>query len=133
LVRGKNGWRVTEAYKIKSFPDTFRKSRAKLQSSTRILLFLKRMLGEQDGDRRLFDIITGGFHFMEFNQTHDVSDLETLIILRTLRNLGYVKDNSQIKALLSGNDYNQNLLSQIRKNKVSIVREINESIKASDL
>ena len=133
LVRGKNGWRVTEAYKIKSFPDTFKESKPKLQSSTRVLLFLKRMLGDEDGDSRLFDIIVEGFHFMEFNEIKDVSDLETLIILRTLRSLGYVKDNKEIEILLFNNDYNESLLSQIRNNKVSIVGEINESIKASEL
>ncbi|HJN62840.1 MAG TPA: DNA repair protein RecO [Candidatus Paceibacterota bacterium] len=135
LIKGKNGWHITEAYKIKNLPDSFRNNKIKLQSSTRVLLFLKRVLGEEDSNRELFDIITKGFDFMESGAHDDksVSDLETLIVLRTLRSLGYVQDNHELEALLAGADYNSDMLSYTNNFRPLIVKEINQSIKASDL
>ena len=62
-----------------------------------------------------------------------VSDLETLIVLRTLRSLGYVQDNHELEALLAGADYNSDMLSYTNNFRPLIVKEINQSIKASDL
>jgi DNA repair protein RecO len=134
LVKGKSGWRVTEAYKIKSFPESFI-TKSKLQSSTRILLFLKRMLPEEGENTSLFDIIDKGFSFMEKEDLSSevVSDLEILMVLRTLRKLGYVKSDKRLETLLSSDDYDNNLLIQTGEMRKFLIREINQSIKTSDL
>jgi DNA repair protein RecO len=135
LIKGKSGWRVTEAKKVKSFPDIFRLEKSKILSSTKILLFLKQMLLEEDKDSELFDIITGGLNFMEFGILEDarVRDLESLIILRVLRKLGYIKSKKEFEALLLGVNYNNDLLDRVRENRLLIIKEINRSIEASGL
>ena len=135
IVKGKSGWRVTEAYKADSFPQLFSDSKTKLQSSTRILLFLKRMLPEEEGNTPLFDIITEGFSFMESPSVSEdkVSDLETLIVLRVLRELGYIKNDKRFETLLIGNNYTDELLDSTKSMKSIIVEEINQSIQASEL
>jgi DNA repair protein RecO len=137
LIKGKSGWRVAESYKIKSLPNSFGDNKFKLQSSTRILLFLKRMLPEEDSNIELFDIIVKGLDFMELEgkslTEEDVYNIERLIVLRILRSLGYVKNSDQTELLLSGTDYNHGLLIKTNKAKSFVTQEINESIKVSDL
>jgi DNA repair protein RecO len=136
LISGKGGWRVAEAYKIKSLTNIFEKDKNKLQSSTRILLFLKRMLFDENSQLDIFETVTDGLYFMETESDldrEDVSSVEALIILRVLRNLGYIKDNHNFKNLLSNNDYNKNTLLVTKNSKPLIIKEINQSIRASHL
>jgi len=139
LIKGKNGWRITEAYKIKSIPDVFKREKEKLQSSTRILLFLKRMLPEEDSDKKLFDIIMEGLNFMGLKDgsdpltKEDILNLESLVVLRVLRNLGYIESQQEFEPLLSNNNYDGNILLYTNKTKNLIIKEINQSIQASEL
>jgi hypothetical protein len=44
-----------------------------------------------------------------------------------------VQDNHELEALLAGADYNSDMLSYTNNFRPLIVKEINQSIKASDL
>jgi len=135
LVRGKSGWHITESYKIKSITEPFKKNNHKLKASVRVLFFLKRVLGQEDNNKNLFDIINKGFYFMESENfsEDDVLDIESLIVLRILNNLGYVDDREVFKSLLVDAEYNNDVIMKVRKIKSIIIKEINQSIRASDL
>jgi DNA repair protein RecO len=136
LIKGKSGWRVTESYKIRNLPESFGSNKSKLQSVARTLLFLKRMLPEEDGNAFLFDIISGALNFLEKEENlndNDILNAERLTILRVMRNLGYIKERVLADNFLESLDYNKILLGEIDKIKSLATREINESIKASQL
>lgn len=135
LVRGRNGWHITEVYKEKSLRDIFINNNLKLKSSARILFLLKKMLPEEEGNRNLFDIIDKGFDFLNNKDLskEDTSLLETLIVLRVLGELGYIEHKESFKDFLQNLKYDKDILLRVKSLKKDIIREINQAIKESGL
>jgi len=134
LVRGKGGWRVTEAYEESNLP-TLLNEGFKLRSSVRVLALLRRMLPQDENNEELFDIIVTGLNFLVEKdlEKEEIKNLEILIVLRLMESLGYLGEHKRFENFLRKNLYSREILSEINSIRPLVIGEINRSIKASDL
>lgn len=123
IVKGKDVWRLTGANEIK------RISKSSLLHF-KILKLLKRLLQGEEKNERLFNIIENLYQTNIDNKDSDI--IECLIVVRMLYELGYVS-NKELSLYLEGNTIDDDILNNVRKNKVNIVKIINLALKESQL
>ena len=135
LIRGRNAWKVTGAHEIKNISKSFSNDSLKIQTSVRVLSFLRRMLSGEARNDLLFDIIINGLSHLERDDLSekDIGNLEILLILRVLNNLGYLNSLGSFSDFIKSPLYDRDMLEGLEKVRVKAVKEINYSIEASQL
>jgi len=133
ILRGRNGWMLTEVYKKKNVTNFSNKNKTNVV--IRVLLLLRRMVPAEERHEQLFDIISTGLEFLDSENldNEEITGLETLIVLRFLRELGYVENKDFLEEFFHQNDYNRVIISKAISSKALIIKEINLSIQASQL
>jgi DNA repair protein RecO (recombination protein O) len=132
LVRGKDFWRITSASKtnelenISKRPETF-------QVFVNISLLLKRLLAGEDANETLFIDLLDGLSVLEKSETLEkLHNIEAIIVLRMLSNLGYIGGNDTLKNLIKS-PFGDNLIFEVGKSRAKILSEINKALKESHL
>ncbi len=129
-VKGKGGWKITNAVSNGSFyfdtPDYAHKV------LSQISFILMQMIQGELPQKELFQNIKNGLEFLKDVEENYISDFEVLMVLRLLDNLGYVVKNNTTLVFLN-NDWSVDLLLETRKNKPILVGLINKALKASHL
>ncbi|HAS81062.1 MAG: repair protein RecO protein [Candidatus Nomurabacteria bacterium GW2011_GWE1_32_28] len=131
LVKGKDFWRVTSASKTNkleelSKPEIF-------QVFVNILRLLKRLLAGEDPNEGLFVDLLNGLYILEKSKTEEeLRNIEAVIVLRILNNLGYIGGNEILKDFIKS-PFEEDLIFKISKNRVKILHQINKAIKETDL
>jgi DNA repair protein RecO (recombination protein O) len=135
LIRGKSAWKITDAQEIKNIAGGFSNNVLKMQTSVRALSFLRRMLSGEGRNNLLFDIIINGLSHLEKENLSekDIGNLEILLVLRVLNNLGYLNSLGSFSDFIKSPLYTKDLLENLEKVKIKAVKEINYSIEASQL
>ncbi len=132
LVKGKDFWRITSASKINKLEKVSKKKET-LEIVFNISQLLKRLIIGEDLNKKLFDVLLNGLSFLEkYETTEDLKNIEAIIVLRLLNNLGYIGDakiNKEIVNLPLGEE----LILKTSKNKKFIFMEINKALKESHL
>lgn len=127
LVRGSEGWRVTNAIELKNWARALTSS-AKVRAGRVVGLLLRLVAGEET-DETLFPVFTGLLEALtEDESLHDAA--ECLAALRILRALGLDAGEVPGAALVS---YDPALLSQVADTRSVLVARINRGIAASGL
>jgi len=126
LVKGKNGWRITNTTFIKSFyfetADTFKRN-----VILKILTLVKRFYLGGEINEKVFDDLLIGLEKIESSNTKDeVEQEEAKTVLRFLYDLGYVEDHSIVKNIFQFGFFDE-------EDKRELTKIINNSIKISDL
>ncbi len=131
-IKGRNGWKVTNAVEKESFfYDSPEYSRRVLSQVTIVLL---QMIQGESPHKEVFETIVSGFEFLKSMSEKDVTNFETLAVLRILRELGYVVSDSGTSAYFEDmSEWNPDLLEKIGENKKNIVAVINKALKESHL
>jgi recombinational DNA repair protein (RecF pathway) len=133
FVRGKHGWRVTNAIPIRNLYIECGNDHAK-QVIAQICLTLVRLVQGEHIDSVLFEISLSGFKKILSVSDDLISNIEVLILLRILFVLGYVATGANIsKAIESMTDYSQSTMSFVQKNKSKIISVINKGLNESQL
>lgn len=132
LIKGKNGWKVTNASESGNLyfelPDYARKSLANVS-----LMLIKMIQGEAP-QKEVFDLVQSGLWALRSVPEEEILDLEALIILRIMKELGYVVLSENVKSLANDNNsWDEEALSMVKKNKLEVVSLINNAIKESQL
>ena len=132
VVKGKNGWKVTNVSEKDNFffecPDYSKKILAQVS-----FVLLKMIQGETPHPE-IFQTIVAGFEFLKNVSEKDISNFETLIILRLLYQLGYVAKSSNTEIHIKNiKEWDDSLLEQIPKNKEILIKTINKALKESHL
>jgi DNA repair protein RecO len=132
MVKGKNGWKITNASQTKNYffdsPKFSHHSLAQISS-----LLLKTITGELP-HKEIFETVKSGFDYFSKIKESEVKSLEILTVLRILYELGYVvKDEKTEKFLNNLLVWSEDLFSEIENNKISIVGLINNALKESQL
>lgn len=135
LIRGRSAWKITDAHEIKNIAKSFSGDVLKIQTSVRILSFLRRMLSGEARNDLLFDIIIRGLSHLENKNLSekDIGNLEILLVLRVLNNLGYLNSLGSFSDFIKSPLYTRDLLENLEKVRIKAVKEINYSIEASQL
>jgi len=131
-VKGKNGWKITNVIEKGNF--FFEYETYLHKTISQIASVILKMIPGESPHPEIFQTVKSGFEFLKTLQEKDISNFETLIVLRVLWELGYVVMDSNTKAFLKDTvEWNISLLEKIKENKITIVGLINKALKESHL
>ncbi|MEZ4102969.1 MAG: DNA repair protein RecO [Candidatus Paceibacterota bacterium] len=127
FVLGKHGWKIVNATPLNFFSEKIRKSQTKVQ----VLRLLKKLCPQDEPHPNLFDELTRAFLFMEENKILSDKSMDALLALKILSYFGYWGDGEEYSFTQS--PFNQEVLNQITKVRQDIVKEVNKSLRATQL
>lgn len=131
FVRGKDFWRITSASKTNKLEDLYRAETLKV--FVNISRLLKRLLAGEDPNKELFVDLLNGLHILEKSKTEEESrNIEAVIVLRILNNLGYIGGSDVLKDLIKS-PFEGDLIYRASKNRTKILSQINKALKETHL
>ena len=132
LVQGKNMFRITNASKtnilelITKQPETF-------EIFANIARLLKRLLAGVESNEALFVDLSNGLLVLEkANTKEDLRNIEAIIVLRILNNLGYIGENNVLKNL-TRSPFEEDLIFNVSKSRTYVLQQINRALKETHL
>jgi DNA repair protein RecO len=138
LVQGKDFWRVTNASKtnmleqITKTPETFK-------VFSNIARLLRRLLAGVEPNVALFIDLLQGLSVLEkiaqnfhSEKTADLRNIEAIIVLRIINNLGYIGDNEILQTFIKS-PFEEDMLYEAAKARVKILSEINKALRETHL
>jgi DNA repair protein RecO (recombination protein O) len=132
LVRGKDFWRLTSASKTNKL-DGLSQNPISFQIFGNIARLLKRLLAGEYPNRALFADLLNGLHFLEKAKLQtEAENIEIIIVLRILNNLGYIGENIVLKNITKS-PFEENLIFEAGLSRVKILSEINKAIHETHL
>lgn len=131
-VKGKGGWKITNVVEKGSFffeyDEHFHKTVSQIAS------VLLQMIQGESPHPEIFQTVKTGFEFLKSLNEKDISNFETLLVLRVLFELGYVVKDLETEIFLNDTvEWENELLEKIGENKIEIVGLINKALKESHL
>jgi len=125
-VKGKNGWKITDAEAKENF-FAFSPTLARISS-----ILLKMIAGEVSHPE-IFRIVFSGLQFLKTVEEKDVPDFEILIVLRILKELGYVSTDGIEEFVEKPDDWSYEILKKVFLKKTFFIKRINKGLKESQL
>jgi len=134
-VKGKNGWKLTNAISQENFFFGAPASVQKLVSQ--IASVLVRMMPGEQKHREVFLVVLVGFSALknvDQKNSVNIGNFEILMMLRILFHLGYIDKNSQTENFLQNDsDWQEKILNEVASSKLDLVRLINKGLEESQL
>ena len=132
LVRGKDFWRLTSASKTNKLEKISRRKET-LEVFANIARLLKRLLAGEDANHILFIDLVGGFSLLEkYENQADLRNIEAIIVLKILNNLGYIGGNETLKNLIRS-PFEEDLVLKVATSRARILFEINKALQETHL
>ncbi|MDQ3076084.1 MAG: DNA repair protein RecO [bacterium] len=132
LVKGKDFWRITSACKTNQLEEVTKQADT-LQVFAHVSKLLRRLLPEQEKNEDLFREVINGLFALDRAQTkEDISNIEIIIVLRILSNLGYIGDINSLENLIKS-PLEEDLIFEMSKNKSRAILEINKALRETQL
>ena len=131
LVKGKDFWRLTSASKTNKFERLFKPEIFKVLVN--ISKLLKRLLAGEDKNEVLFDDLLKGLYILENAKTkNELNNVEIVIVLRILNNLGYIGSGDELKDFIES-PFEEDLVFKISESKTKMLHQINKALKETHL
>lgn len=132
LVQGKDFWRVISASKTNKLEQLSRNSQT-LKIFFNITNLLKRLLTGVEKNELLFSDLVNGLSILEKGETsEDLQNIEIIIVLRILNNLGYIGGDEILQNLIRS-PFEENLIFEATKKRRRILSQINKALKETHL
>ncbi|MFA5932189.1 MAG: DNA repair protein RecO [Candidatus Paceibacterota bacterium] len=132
LVQGKDFWRVTSASKTNMLGD-LTKNRGTFEVFFNIAKLLKRLLAGIEKNEVLFTDLINNLTILEkIDKKDDLRNIEAIIVLRILNNLGYIGEN-EILQNLTKSPFEENLIFEFSKSRSAVLHQINKALKETHL
>lgn len=132
VVKGKNGWKITNAISKQNF--YFETPVFTRKFISQIAKVLVRMMPGEEIHKEIFSIILSGLESIKKIKEEEIQDFEILCMLRVLFELGYVSMDENIeKFLTSSLDWSSELILEVKTNKKILVERVNKALKESQL
>lgn len=131
LVRGKDFWRVTSASKISGL-EALAQMPPHLRIFGNVSRLLRRLLSGEEPNEALFDDFKKGLLLLQKTKTEDLPDIEAVLVLRILHNLGYIGESPGFEDLTKS-PFEEGLVLQAYKNRRAVLRQINKALKETHL
>ena len=132
LVRGKDFWRLTSASKTNTLDDVS-KNPVAICAFVNISRLLRRMLAGEYPNQALFADLLTGLHFLEKTKSEDEAEnIEAVIVLRILNNLGYIGGNEVLRNIIKS-PFEEDLIFEARRSRGKILFEINKALHETHL
>ena len=133
FVRGKELWRITSARIEHNLYHTHQSDIRVLHVIANVLSLIKRLVVGEQKDELLFQILVEAFSFLEAREWNEELTLfEIIIVLRILDRLGYLPQRDEFQAFLH-DPCSMSLVTAMARHKASALKEINISLKATQL
>jgi DNA repair protein RecO len=134
LVRGKEVWRVTNAEKINLLENII-KNKEKQKIFTNLCLLIRRLFVGEGGHEQLFDDIVSGLRFLETRELsrEDLKNLEIILVLKILYNLGYWGEEDKFAVFLENRKLDKQILDEMVPLRVVALSHINNALRDSHL
>lgn len=131
LVQGKDFWRVTSALKTNEL-EQITKNPGTFAVVSNIANLLKRLLAGIEKNELLFIDLINGLSILEKSRTKDLQNIEAIIVLRILNNLGYIGGNETLQNLVKS-PFEENLIFEVSKSRPQVLHQINKALKETHL
>ena len=132
LVHGKDFWRLTSASKTCKL-DELSKNTISFEIFANVARLLKRMLPGELPNAYLFNDLLDGLVFLEKSKIQsEAENIEVIIVLRILNNLGYIGNNEMLKNITKS-PYEDDLIFEASRSRTKILLEINKAIHETHL
>ena len=133
LVRGKEIWRITSAQNTRQV--RLVGNLDKIFVIKNIFSLLLRLIHGEEKNEKLFECIEEFYKFIFDNSLtlDSLKDLETLIVLRILYNLGYFKKTENFMDCLNSSEVSVSILENFKSKRKQAILEINLSLKETHL
>ena len=133
LVRGKEVWRVTTAELKNSLHTRHREQKNILAVVANCSALIRRMIAGEEKNEVLFSVISSAFDFLASREWGKELELfEIALVLKILHNLGYASADEKLLPFVR-QMWSPELLSALAPHKSLAVREINTSLRESQL
>jgi hypothetical protein len=80
----------------------------------------------------LFSDLINGFSVLEKSGKEELQNIEIILVLRILNNLGYIGDNAVLQNLIKS-PFEENLIFEVSKAKSQVLNQINKALKETHL
>lgn len=131
LVKGKNGWKITNAHLLKNF--FFEAENKAHKFFSKISKILLKMIVGESKHQEIFDITQKSFELLLELEESDIGYLEILSVLNILYELGYVAKEERIEKFIGLDVFKKEVLKISNETKIYIVSTINKALKESHL
>ena len=132
LVQGRDFWRVTNALKTNKL-EQITKQPENFQILANIMRLLRRLLAGVEPNESLFIDLLSGLSILEKSKTkEDLRNIETVIVLRIINNLGYIGGNEMLKTFIKS-PFEESVIFEVSKNRRKILSEINKALRETHL
>ena len=132
LVQGRDFWRVTNALKTNKL-EQITKQPENFQILANIMRLLRRLLAGVEPNETLFIDLLSGLSILEKSKTkEDLRNIETVIVLRIINNLGYIGGNEMLKTFIKS-PFEESVIFEVSKNRRKILSEINKALRETHL
>jgi DNA repair protein RecO len=132
LVQGRDVWRLTSASKTNTL-EQFPKNKETLEVLSNVANLLKRLLAGVEPNEALFEDLLKGLSILEKNENKsDLKNIEAIIILRILNNLGYIGGDENIQNLVK-DSFEFKLIEETALLRREVLRQINKALKETHL
>lgn len=131
LVQGKDFWRVTSASKTNAL-EGLTKSREILEVVSNVSNLLKRLLAGVEPNQALFADLINGLSILEKSKTEDLRNIEAILVLRILNNLGYIGGSKTLESLVKS-PFEEGLIYEVSKSRTAVLNQINKALKETHL
>ena len=131
LVKGKDFWRITNASKTNKLERLFKPEILKI--FVNISKLLKRLLAGEESNKTLFIDLLNGLSILEKSKTkNELRNIEVIIVLRILNNLGYIGGDEVLKDYIRS-PFEKDLIFNVSKNRTKILYQINKAFRETHL
>lgn len=136
LVRGKSGWKITNASSEHSFYTKLASDTAKLAVLVRVFKLVRRMLAGEGSAHGVFAAVESFADVLCTSELlfKDVRTLELLTVVRILHMLGYVKDDERLEVFFKdASDVSLDIRTSFAPHEHLALAVVNEALSASQL
>ena len=132
LVQGRDFWRLTSASKTNQL-EKISKNKETFAVFYNIAKLLKRLLAGVEPNEALFvDLINGLAILEKIENQDDLRNIEAVLVLRILNNLGYIGGDEKLQNLVKS-PFEQELILEISKSRKEVLNQINKALKETHL
>ena len=136
LVRGKSGWKITNASSEHSFYTKLATEKAKLAVLVRVFKLVRRMLAGEGSAHGVFMAVESFADALCASELSlkDMRTLELLTVVRILHMLGYVKDDERLNEFFKdASDVSVDIRTAFAPHENLALTVVNEALSASQL
>jgi DNA repair protein RecO (recombination protein O) len=132
LVQGRDFWRLTSASKTNQL-EKISQNQETFAVFYNIANLLKRLLAGVEPNEALFvDLINGLAVLEKIENQNDLRNIEVVLVLRILNNLGYIGGDETLKSFIKS-PFERDVVFEVAKNRTKILSEINKALKETHL